>query len=239
MALAIAERTQENAVNIEEAIKNNAFEYQLKDNERLGFCFPVYFGNVPSLMTEFVSKLKIKTAESGYYCFIAVTSGGMCAHAPQIMIHQLLKKGLTTNAAFELITIDTFLPMYTIPIGDERTKADARAETKTSFMAEQIADKNCGVFYKKNILPRVSTYGMTPLYKIMRKTKHFNVSLICNGCGLCAQNCPTQTISFNLDKRIPEWIKPDCMLCMRCVHKCPTEAINYRKMTSGKTRYRS
>lgn len=238
LASAIAERTQDTAINIEDAVKTNAFDYQLKNDERLGFCFPVYFGSVPDIMLEFVSQLKIKTAESGYYCFVAVTSGGMSAHAPQMLIHKLLKQGLTANAAFELVTIDTFLPMYTIPTGEERKKVEAETALRTSFMAEQIADKTCGIFYKKTVFPKFSTLGMAPLYKLMRKTKHFKASDACTGCGLCAQNCPTQAIIMHPEQHKPKWLHSTCLLCMRCVHKCPNEAIDYGKMTAGKTRYR-
>lgn len=237
LALTIAERTQDTAINMEEALKTEAFEYSLRNDERLGFCFPVYFGNVPKIVTDFVQRVTIKTAEQGYYCFVAVTSGGISAHAPQIMIQTLLKHGLTTNAAFELVTIDTFLPMFTIPTGEERQRIEAETALKTQMMAEQIADKNCGSFYKKGNFTRVSTCGMAPLYRLMRKTKYFKVSNDCNACGLCAKNCPTQAISIQDEPQKPVWKKPECMLCMRCVHQCPKTAIDYGIMTVGKTRY--
>ena len=115
MTSVIAERIEDTCINIETALKNGTFEYTLKDGERLGFCFPVYFGNIPNIVVEFIDKLKIKTAENSYYCFVAMTSGGFSAYAPYNFMQKLLKHGLTTSAIFELVTIDTFLPMYTIP----------------------------------------------------------------------------------------------------------------------------
>lgn len=237
LAQAIATRTQDLAIDIETALQEGRFEYELKDGERLGFCCPVYFGTVPQVMQDFIRQLKVKTG-TGYYCFVAVTSGGLCAYAPQILIQKLFAQGLTTNAAFELVAIDTFLPMYTIPTGEVRQKIEAETALKTDFIAEQILDKDKGNFYKKGIFPRVSTLGMAPLYKVMNKTKYFKVSDKCNGCGKCSQHCPIQAISMDEEKHQPLWKSDTCMLCMRCVHHCPQEAIDYGKMTVGKTRYR-
>ncbi len=43
----------------------------------------------------------------------------------------------------------------------------------------------------------------------------------CNGCGLCAENCPAQAISKeNLKAADPH----KCISCMRCVVRCPQSA---------------
>ncbi|MDP8257505.1 MAG: EFR1 family ferrodoxin [Candidatus Alcyoniella australis] len=46
----------------------------------------------------------------------------------------------------------------------------------------------------------------------------------CDGCGLCAQNCPFQAIRMHGKNPRPYW-SFSCESCMRCVSLCPQQAI--------------
>lgn len=52
--------------------------------------------------------------------------------------------------------------------------------------------------------------------------KSFIANDACNSCGLCAKQCPTQSILFIKDK--PFW-KFSCESCMHCMNYCPHRAI--------------
>lgn len=55
--------------------------------------------------------------------------------------------------------------------------------------------------------------------------KLFFSNLRCDGCGVCATNCPRQTIRMvGREAKRPYWTF-DCESCMRCMAYCPLQAI--------------
>jgi Pyruvate/2-oxoacid:ferredoxin oxidoreductase delta subunit len=47
----------------------------------------------------------------------------------------------------------------------------------------------------------------------------------CNGCGLCAENCPRQALKMTGGKRKQPYWTLKCEQCMRCAGYCPNKAI--------------
>lgn len=60
-------------------------------------------------------------------------------------------------------------------------------------------------------------------HKFLAKTMFAGKS--CNGCGLCAQNCPNHAIRMLGKRRRPYWTYR-CEQCMRCVGYCPQKAVD-------------
>jgi ferredoxin len=56
-------------------------------------------------------------------------------------------------------------------------------------------------------------------------SKLFFATSQCNGCGLCAQNCPVQAIILSGKKTPRPYWTFACESCMRCMNFCPTHAI--------------
>lgn len=66
-----------------------------------------------------------------------------------------------------------------------------------------------------------SNHGRKQFGKSLRITRE------CNGCGLCARNCPAQNIhQENGTIRFGD----ECLWCMRCVYNCPAQAIDAKGM---------
>ena len=228
----VANRLEDTCIDIETAIAEEHYQYQLKDDERLGFAIPVYFGNVPAIVQEFLSKLKVQTGEH-YYCYLLMTDGGMAFKAPERFSWMLLKSGLTINAIFEVVTYDSSgIAWKNETIDWDQLRREV--ETQTAFIAEQIFDRTTGNHYKQQILSGLATASMKLIYQAIQ-TSRFHVNEKCTQCGLCAKNCPTHSIE--MANGHPKWINPHCMLCMRCVHHCPVEAIDIFG-TPGKPRYK-
>lgn len=47
----------------------------------------------------------------------------------------------------------------------------------------------------------------------------------CVGCGLCARNCPLDTIRIGEDNKAHIAYPDDCMTCFACELNCPQKAI--------------
>jgi adenylylsulfate reductase, subunit B len=51
----------------------------------------------------------------------------------------------------------------------------------------------------------------------------------CNGCGLCAESCPTDVFTRDKAGEIPEVRYPEeCWHCNSCVLDCPQSAVRLR-----------
>lgn len=231
----IAEKTSDKMINIEEALKDNLYDYQMADNERLGFAFPIYYGDIPDIFVEFVEKLNVKSADH-YYGYIVVTDGGMSESAPDHLVKILLGRGITINGVFGLKTVDTSALYKDQWSKDLWEKLKPEVDLKSAMIAEQIYDRTTGQHAQPSIFPKLSTIMMKPLYALMRKTSAFKVSEKCIHCGLCAKSCPIHAIEMQNDR--PVWVKNKCMTCLRCLHHCPAEAIDFGSWTKGKDRYK-
>lgn len=238
LALTIAERTQERAIDIEQALAKEEFTYTLQDSERLGFLSPVYFGGVPDIVKRFIEHVKVQTGEH-YYCFIAMTFGTGPFNATNQLVSLLLRHGITTNAMFGACGIDTYLPMFTIPDGDARAAMQDKMNTQNALIAEQVADRTAINDIRQGPFPRLTSACMAPLYALARRTGNFHVSDACTGCGLCVKKCPERAIALDTQTKRPVWNAPKCLACLRCLHHCPTAAIDHGRSTNGKLRLKS
>ena len=63
----------ERLINIADAMREKKYEYKVQAGENVGFIFPVYFYTVPTIVSEFVSKLRLEEAE---YVYAIITCGG-------------------------------------------------------------------------------------------------------------------------------------------------------------------
>lgn len=230
----IAEKLPDKAINIEDALRDRAFEYQMENGERLGFAFPVFFGGVPDIMVDFVKQVSVKSGDN-YYGYIVVTDGGMSEAAPKQLTDLLLKRGITINGVFGLKTVDTCAFFSNKWFPETWGKLGDQVAVNSAMIAQQIEERTVGEFAQPSLFPRFTSMLMKPVYSILRTTDRFMVSDNCTHCGLCAKNCPTQSIE--MQDGIPRWVRKKCMTCMRCLHHCPVAAIDFGDFTQGKPRY--
>lgn len=193
---------------------------------RIGLVFPIYAWGAPEPVLDFARQLD----KAGAFTFAVGTCGSEAGHA--------LKK---LAAVFPLDSCYSLVMPNNYVIGSEledeatvRAKLDA-AETELAAIAAELREnKPVNRVHEGALAGLKSGLANFGFNRFARSTKSFYATDACNGCGLCAQNCPAHTITLTNGK--PVWTA-QCYQCLRCLNECPQTAIQYGKATETRGRY--
>jgi len=231
----IAEAQGEKLISISKEFdnKDNLFEYELKENELIGFVFPVYAWGPAKMVIDFVTRVKLLGGKP--YVFSVCTCGDEEGTATKILKKALNKKGITLDSAFTIQMPNNYILGFDVDSKDVENDKLQKAEQKLISINYVLKNRQIGIF---NIFSgKFSTLKsrvVNPLFnRFALNTKSFYATDECISCGLCEQVCPVHSIT--VDKK-PVWSK-SCTQCLACIHRCPVHAIQYGKGTIGKGRY--
>jgi ferredoxin len=218
-------------VPLREAVRKDA----AVDADRIGFVFPVYMWGVPSIVVDFVKKIKNL---NGKYVFSVVTYGGSPG-ATNVQLKKLIRQsGGVLSAGFAIHMPGNYVPMYpAMPLATQVKLFDA-AKAKIADMVAKIKNSESGILEKNNFLVNLLLSGIfysISMPRIHGMDKKFWAQDTCTSCGICRNVCPVDNIS--IEKGKPVW-KHTCEQCMACIQWCPVTAIQYGKGTVGRPRYR-
>lgn len=90
----------ETLLNITQAFWDGQTTFDLKEQETVGFVFPVYFGGVPNTVRQFLANLRF-TDKPGYV-FAAVTCGSGPAGVGALLKKMLAKNGTPLHAVYSV-----------------------------------------------------------------------------------------------------------------------------------------
>lgn len=193
---------------------------------QIGLVFPVYAWGLPEPVAAFARTLPRTEA----FSFGVATCGSEAGYA--------LKKlaGLfPLRSSYSLVMPNNYILGADL---DDATTARAKvaaAQTALTEMAREIAARQPVYRVREGSLPGLKSgpvhFGFN---RFARSTKAFYATDACDGCGLCARDCPARTI--RLESGRPVW-SDHCYQCLRCLHACPRQAIQYGKDTEKKGRY--
>lgn len=232
----IARHHGEELVSISVAANSGSesYEYNLRDNEIIGFVYPVYAWGPPGIVLAFIEKLKLRNYQ-GNYIFSVATCAGNIGNTMEVMDSCLRKKGMKLNSGFSLK-----MPNNYIIIGDIDSKALEKeklsaAEEGLKHINHIIKQRKTGEFrVEKGFLPWLFTGLINPMFqKKAIDTTKFYANDHCTGCGICEKVCNCNNIQVN---ERPQWGKR-CTQCLACIHYCPEKAVQYGKGTEKKGRY--
>lgn len=232
VARKIGEQTNDSVINIADCIKNNKYEFTLK-GENLGFIFPAYFFGIPTIIRNFINKVKFDMKEIPYTYVIFTCESDIGSADVQIK-KQLKRRNIKINYIEQIPMPNNYMLFYDLPDESYQLKKIERSNSKIENVIENIKRKISGG-YKSNLVLRFITSISYPLYYFGRNTKNFYADEKCIGCGLCSNICPVEAISI-IDKK-PKWIKKKCVYCLACINRCPKSAIQIKGKTKGKRRY--
>lgn len=197
----------------------------LTDARQIGFVFPIYAWGVPELMADFAKKLPATKA----FTFGVCTCGEDAGHAMKRFSR------LYPLSSYSLRMPNNYIIGSDTDGEDEIRQKIAAARTELERMAQEIRQQEQVYRVHEGAMAGFKSglvnFGFN---RFARSAKPFFAGDSCNGCGLCAGNCPAHAITLREGK--PVWAA-QCYQCMRCINQCPQQAIQYGKHTAGRRCY--
>ncbi|HHX54399.1 MAG TPA: 4Fe-4S binding protein [Clostridiales bacterium] len=203
---------------------------KVSEQEKLILAAPLYFWILPSLVLSYLEQYRDLPRKELH---AVMTCGGALGAGASLIKRQLQRIGFKTVFIQSLVMTTNYIPLHRVQSPDIAAQSVRAALDRLPEVAENIRQKRGA---ESSPFLAAGLPIAEGIYNSARRTKHFYATSRCIGCGLCEKNCPLGAIQ--LKNGSPEWIKPQCTLCLRCLHRCPTGAVEYGKSTVGKERYR-
>ena len=267
----LAAATREDLISIapymraDDSSHNLAEPFILKENERLGFVFPVHGWRVPKLVREFISKMKIlrepsdasaeNKAKAGDclknrpFAYCVCTAGdsiGLTIENLNKVISQnpsLQALGITeVSSSYSLIMPESYigLPFMDVDPKEREIRKKENAAQELAVVCEEIFDRKEGISrLVKGPIPWFFTKVVGGFFEnVLITDKRFHVEKDrCVKCGICANVCPIGDIKGGHGE-YPVWLHhKDCLTCFTCYHHCPHHAIEFGNQTQKKGQY--
>ena len=267
----LAAATREDLISIapymraDDSSHNLAEPFILKENERLGFVFPVHGWRVPKLVREFISKMKIlrepsdatggnkakaddclKNPPFAYCVCTAGDSIGLTIENLNEVISQnpsLQALGITeVSSSYSLIMPESYigLPFMDVDPKEREIRKKENAAQELAVVCEEIFDRKEGINrLVKGPIPWFFTKVVGGFFEnVLITDKRFHVEKDrCVKCGICANVCPVGDIKGGHGE-FPVWLHhKDCLTCFTCYHHCPHHAIEFGNQTQKKGQY--
>ncbi|WP_238919154.1 EFR1 family ferrodoxin [Clostridium sp. YIM B02555] len=234
----IAEYNGEQLISIAAEMKKEkkVFDYNLKENEVIGFVYPTYAWAPPEIVLEFISKINFNNYKKNYV-FSVATCATSVGNLMKVLSSSLEKKNIMLDSGFSLIMPTNYITSKNIDPKEIVDKKLLEAEDSLKYINKVIKDrKKNGFQIEKGTMPLFLSSIINLLFnKAGRSTKKFYANDNCIGCGICESVCSYNTIKV---EGKPKWGK-DCAQCLGCINLCPVKAIQYGKGTEGKERYKN
>lgn len=237
-AKTIAEFNNEKLVSVAGELYsgNSSLEFNLEENETIGFVFPVYAWGPPQIIIEFIERLKLNNYKNNYL-FSLGTCGDNIGNTMTVMSSALKKKNLNLDSAFSLRMPNNYIVMGNVDSKEVEEKKLKEAEIALENINKIIEERRKGIFLiTKGPVPFLLTSVIHPLFmKGALHTEKFYANDKCTSCGICEKVCSLKNIKVSGK---PQWGK-HCTQCLACIHYCPTKAVQYGKGTEKKGRYKN
>lgn len=225
---------KERIIFIPDAIDQEIYEYNVEPNENVGIISPTYNWTIPSIVEEFLEKLKLNYSTKPYIYYVGTfgtTTGAAAAMANRYMT----SKGYSFDAMFDVQMPDTWTPTFDLSDKEHVKKINHLADVQIQQLQEAVSDKITGKHMHITMPYAAGVIGKHIYDNKTRYTSNLSVEDTCIGCGLCAKKCPVHAIAMK--EKHPVWVKEKCTMCLGCLHHCPKFAIQCGKKTKFHGQY--
>lgn len=234
-AKTIADAQKDKLLSIPEEMDKagNSFTYHFKNNELLGFVFPVYAWAPPKIVLDFINEMKITGGKP--FIFSLNTCGEEEGKTTHMLQRALDEKGFTLNSAFSIKMPNNYVVGSDVYPKEREDKILSDADKKLANFNRMIYKRQSDVFQLlPGKLPGLKTAIVNQLFnRFAINTKQFYATDACNKCKICEKHCPVHTIK--VDEK-PVWGKA-CTQCLACINRCPVRAIQFGKATEKRGRF--
>lgn len=213
--------------------------YEIGKEGHLILVFPVHSWGPAVMMLRFVERLTL-TGYSRQSIYAVCTCGDTCGETDRIIGRALARRGLHLSACWSVRMPNNYILMKGFGVDSDEVR-EMKLHTAPDEVRSVVDDisglKSCRK-YIVGTYPAFKSRVINPLFRRFvagpgSKTE-FHVNDDCIGCGLCADSCPTGTVTMQ-DGR-PVWGR-GCVQCTACINRCPVRAIDWGKITQGQGRY--
>lgn len=228
-SLYVAKRISENPISIPQVLKQN--HLQFSDN-KIGIVCPVYCGEIPHIVLEFLKKSKFNTA----YLYMILTYGNDETDSAEFTYNQCSKFGVHFDYISCVKMIDNYLPVFDM---NEQKALDKNINAQLLTILDDIDN------LKKEIPPstpdgrklHARVAKMNKIIPSLNNGKAIKVNADkCIGCKVCTQVCPIGNIVVTISA---QRLSKKCEFCLACVHSCPENAIGLKMDKNPNARYRN
>lgn len=232
IARRLAKHFDDRVIEINKKNMAKTSTYKLSKDERVGIVCPVYWYNMPMLVEEFLSKLRLEGYDKNYI-YAVVTYGNSSGNMLGQIEKVLSKRGYVLSGKYGIRMVDNYVVAYDLVNEDKQKQILVKAVQKCDTFMPYIEKRASVELTEKGMIAPLTPI-LKPFYTHANHTKKFRVTSSCVGCGKCERECPCQVIT--LKEGGPNW-SGACSFCLRCIHSCPTKAIQYGKGTEKRRRY--
>ena len=192
------------------SVKNLAEIYE--DSDRVGFVFPVYYGNMPYPVRELITRMRFR---SDAYIFTVATYRGHAGDVAKRMDLLLKTRGRKLSLSLGLpMPGNSFINKPEVDEAYLNAQRENIEKLFPSLHAEEENDYSFDGVMKETPVDTANNF------------RGILAEDTCVGCGRCVRVCPMDNIVLENGKAR---IGNNCATCLACFHWCPVEAIYMSK----------
>lgn len=217
-------------ISIPKVINNENIDFEA---DNIGLIYPVFCYGQPSIVAEFVKK--IKSNSNPYIFCIANCASGEGSAVNQT--HEILKSNnLKLSSSFIVYMPSNYIVWGGAEPKEKQNRKFQEESKKINEIVEIIKAQKVIEIPKAKFPTSMITKLIYPkaIKSFKTQDKKFHIDEKCNKCEMCVKICPVKNIT-NENGKIT-WHN-NCEHCLACIQWCPKKSIQYGKNCEKKERY--